>query len=144
MVLFQKFLVVFGGFYDNARRAPKYFNDLHVFDIENYTWSKIEFPSIIPTPEARSGEGLVLHSFLFCFVLFVCLCLLLLFILEPCLLPQGSNNYLSFSRPSTHIHLTACQLVSCPEHVILFGGYSKDRVKGDIYKGTVRARAEIF
>jgi len=43
MVAFRKTLVVFGGFHDNSRAAPKYFNDVHVFDLEAYTWHRLSW-----------------------------------------------------------------------------------------------------
>ncbi|XP_018331118.1 kelch domain-containing protein 4 [Agrilus planipennis] len=52
MVYFRKQLIVFGGFNDNLRNY-KYFNDVHVFNTENYKWQKIE-PAGTP-PDARSG-----------------------------------------------------------------------------------------
>ncbi|XP_076286943.1 kelch domain-containing protein 4 [Lasioglossum baleicum] len=55
-------LIVFGGFHDNLRDY-KYFNDVHVFHLETYTWQKIElsgnppFPRsgciVLPTPENK-------------------------------------------------------------------------------------------
>lgn len=36
MVAHQRCLVVFGGFHDNAKKSPKYFGDVHVFDLEKY------------------------------------------------------------------------------------------------------------
>jgi len=41
MVCVKKQLIVFGGFHDNLRDY-KYFNDVYAFDLENYTWSKLE------------------------------------------------------------------------------------------------------
>lgn len=40
MVCQKKHLFVFGGFHDNTRDY-KYFNDVHIFDLENYVWKKI-------------------------------------------------------------------------------------------------------
>ena len=37
----------------------KYFNDLHMFNVDNYTWTKIDASGIPPSP--RSGCQLVLH-----------------------------------------------------------------------------------
>jgi len=42
MVHMKKQLIVFGGFHDNLRCDYKYFNDVHIFDLETYTWQKIE------------------------------------------------------------------------------------------------------
>ncbi|EGD83347.1 hypothetical protein PTSG_12104 [Salpingoeca rosetta] len=83
MVLFNKCLVVFGGFHDDAKHAPKYFNDVHLFDLENYRWDKLVFPQVKPAPDARS----------------------------------------------------ACQMVATKDGVYVYGGYSKSRVRGEVYKG---------
>eukprot|EP00730_Choanoeca_flexa_P015705 TRINITY_DN7273_c0_g1_i1.p1 TRINITY_DN7273_c0_g1~~TRINITY_DN7273_c0_g1_i1.p1 ORF type:complete len:490 (+),score=120.10 TRINITY_DN7273_c0_g1_i1:177-1472(+) len=85
MVVFRKHIVLFGGFQDDGKRAPKYFNSVHVFDTELYTWSRLEFPAIMPGPEARS----------------------------------------------------ACQVASLQDGVLVFGGYSRERVKGENFRGKV-------
>lgn len=36
MVLFKKALVLFGGYHDTAKKSPRYFNDVHIFDLETY------------------------------------------------------------------------------------------------------------
>lgn len=41
MVVSKKNLVVFGGYHDNGVDY-KYFNDVHMFNLENRTWKKIE------------------------------------------------------------------------------------------------------
>lgn len=41
MVLSKKNLVVFGGYHDNGIDY-KYYNDVHLFDLESRTWRKIE------------------------------------------------------------------------------------------------------
>ncbi|XP_011706623.1 PREDICTED: kelch domain-containing protein 4 isoform X1 [Wasmannia auropunctata] len=53
MVHVKKQLIVFGGFHDNLRHDYKYFNDVHIFDLETYTWQKIEPTGVAPAP--RSG-----------------------------------------------------------------------------------------
>ncbi|XP_050448793.1 kelch domain-containing protein 4-like isoform X3 [Cataglyphis hispanica] len=53
MIYVKKQLIVFGGFYDNLRHDYKYFNDVHIFNLETYTWRKIEPTGIAPAP--RSG-----------------------------------------------------------------------------------------
>lgn len=40
MVLFKKALVLFGGYHDTAKKSPKYFNDVHVFDLDNYRYAR--------------------------------------------------------------------------------------------------------
>ena len=41
MVLSKKQLIVFGGYHDNGFDY-KYFNDVHIFDLDNRKWRKIE------------------------------------------------------------------------------------------------------
>lgn len=53
MVCAKKKLIVFGGFHDN-NQSYKYFNDIHMFSLETYTWQKIE-PVGVVQPPARSG-----------------------------------------------------------------------------------------
>lgn len=48
MVHVKKQLIVFGGFHDDQRHDYKYFNDLHIFDLETYTWQKIEPAGMLP------------------------------------------------------------------------------------------------
>eukprot|EP00911_Craspedida_sp_UC1_P002279 UC1_evm3s1728 len=60
MVAFRnRALVVFGGFHDNNRSAPKYYKDVHIFDLESYSWHTLQWPAIVQTPEARSACQLV-------------------------------------------------------------------------------------
>ncbi|KAK7863617.1 hypothetical protein R5R35_006156 [Gryllus longicercus] len=83
MVCVKKQLIVFGGFHD-VLRDYKYFNDLYAFNLENYTWAKLE-PSGTP-PSPRSG----------------------------------------------------CVMAALPDgRVMIYGGYSKTRVKKDVDKGNV-------
>lgn len=41
MVCVKKQLIVFGGFHDNVRDY-KYFSDVYAFNLENYTWKRLE------------------------------------------------------------------------------------------------------
>ena len=41
MVHLKKLLVVFGGFHDKLSDY-KYFNDVHIFNLETYQWHKVE------------------------------------------------------------------------------------------------------
>ncbi|KAK3086220.1 hypothetical protein FSP39_015405 [Pinctada imbricata] len=86
MVHCKKLLIVFGGFHDNIRDY-KYFNDVHIFNMETYTWTKLDVGGSVPSP--RSG----------------------------------------------------CIMVSPPDQyrVVVYGGYSKEKVKRDVDKGTVHS-----
>ncbi|KAK9687729.1 hypothetical protein QE152_g36047 [Popillia japonica] len=81
MICQKKQLFVFGGFYDNLRDY-KYYNDLHIFDMETYKWHKIEATGSLPSP--RSG---------------------------CCLTPLPDGK------------------------ILLYGGYSKEKLKKDVDKG---------
>ncbi|KOC61526.1 Kelch domain-containing protein 4 [Habropoda laboriosa] len=48
MTHIKKQLVVFGGFHDNLRDY-KYYNDVHIFNLETYVWHKIELSGKILT-----------------------------------------------------------------------------------------------
>ncbi|GLV33972.1 uncharacterized protein CBL_11145 [Carabus blaptoides fortunei] len=83
MVYCRKQLFVFGGFHDNLRDY-KYFNDVHVFNLETYAWTKLDVTGAGPAP--RSGCGMVA-------------------------LNDG--------------------------RILVYGGYSKERIKKDVDKGRV-------
>jgi N-acetylneuraminic acid mutarotase len=59
MVQTKKKLFVFGGFHDN-NNTYKYFNDLYVFSMENYTWQTIVLTGT--PPPARSGCCMVANT----------------------------------------------------------------------------------
>jgi len=52
MIALKKQIIVFGGFHDNTRDY-KYFNDVHCFNLETYTWSVLTPSGTGPSP--RSG-----------------------------------------------------------------------------------------
>lgn len=83
MAYMKKQLFVFGGFHDNLRDY-KYFNDVYIFNLSSYTWSKVDVTGNAPAP--RSG----------CIVL-----------------PTPDNK------------------------LLVYGGYSKQRIKKDVDKGQV-------
>ncbi|CAL7933535.1 unnamed protein product [Xylocopa violacea] len=83
MALIKKQLVIFGGFHDNLRDY-KYYNDVHIFNLDTYVWHKIELSGIPPLP--RSG----------------------------------------------------CIILPTPENkLLIYGGYSKERIKKDVDKGCI-------
>jgi N-acetylneuraminic acid mutarotase len=53
MFLHKKRIILFGGFHDN-NQTFLYHNDVWVFSMEKYVWTKVETEGIGPTP--RSGE----------------------------------------------------------------------------------------
>ncbi|KAF8378164.1 hypothetical protein HHK36_029501 [Tetracentron sinense] len=54
MVLYKHKIIVFGGFYDTLREV-RYFNDLHVFDLDQFKWQEIKPSPGCMWPSARSG-----------------------------------------------------------------------------------------
>uniref|UniRef100_A0A1I8PKM2 Kelch domain-containing protein 4 n=1 Tax=Stomoxys calcitrans TaxID=35570 RepID=A0A1I8PKM2_STOCA len=52
MVVAKKKLFVFGGFHDN-NQTYRYFNDMHIFSLESYTWLQVEIAAaILPPPRS--------------------------------------------------------------------------------------------
>nr|XP_048330383.1 kelch domain-containing protein 4 isoform X2 [Ziziphus jujuba var. spinosa] len=54
MVLYKHKIVVFGGFYDTLREV-RYYNDLYVFDLDQFKWQEIKPSPGAMWPSARSG-----------------------------------------------------------------------------------------
>jgi hypothetical protein len=90
MALLKKFLIVFGGYYDNLRNC-KFYNDTHLFNLETNQWEEIKF----------STTGLIDI---------------------PC--PRS-----------------ACHFITCNKNnnVIVYGGFSKEKLKKDKEKGIVHS-----
>ncbi|KAI3499523.1 hypothetical protein L1887_35324 [Cichorium endivia] len=61
MVLYKHKLIVFGGFYDTLREV-RYFNDLHVFDLDTFKWQEIKPTPGCLWPSARSGFQLFVYQ----------------------------------------------------------------------------------
>ncbi len=61
IIAYKRKLYCFGGFYDNHQDV-KYFDDLHVFDLETMTWTKVDSRKALAWPKPRSGFGFVLHE----------------------------------------------------------------------------------
>ena len=58
MVHVRDQLIVFGGFFDNLRDV-RYFNDLHIFDLSLYKWTRVTPEPGAPVPSPRSGFQMV-------------------------------------------------------------------------------------
>ncbi|XP_065636159.1 uncharacterized protein LOC112000039 [Quercus suber] len=54
MVLYKHKIIVFGGFYDTLREV-RYYNDLYVFDLDQYKWQEVKPSPGSMWPSARSG-----------------------------------------------------------------------------------------
>eukprot|EP01018_Ginkgo_biloba_P013717 Gb_28955 [translate_table: standard] len=61
MVLYKHKIFIFGGFYDTLREV-RYYNDLHVFDLDDFKWQEIKpkLGSLWPSP--RSGFQFVVYQ----------------------------------------------------------------------------------
>ncbi|TPX30341.1 hypothetical protein SmJEL517_g06078 [Synchytrium microbalum] len=59
MVLWKHYIVLFGGFFDTYKET-RYYDDLHLFDTTNYTWTRLELME--PKPSARSGHQLFTNA----------------------------------------------------------------------------------
>ncbi|KAG0623069.1 hypothetical protein M758_3G146700 [Ceratodon purpureus] len=54
MVLYKHKLIIFGGFYDTLREV-RYYNDLHVLDLDDYKWQEIKPKPGAAWPSPRSA-----------------------------------------------------------------------------------------
>ncbi|GMN58533.1 hypothetical protein TIFTF001_027625 [Ficus carica] len=54
MVLYKHKLIIFGGFYDTLREV-RYYNDLYVFDLDQFKWQEVKPGPGSLWPSARSG-----------------------------------------------------------------------------------------
>ncbi|KAL2515207.1 Galactose oxidase/kelch repeat superfamily protein [Forsythia ovata] len=61
MVLYKHKIIVFGGFYDTLREV-RYFNDLHVFDLDQFKWQEIKPTPGCMWPSPRSGFQFVVYQ----------------------------------------------------------------------------------
>ncbi|KAG6389503.1 hypothetical protein SASPL_150973 [Salvia splendens] len=61
MVLYKHKIIIFGGFYDTLREV-RYYNDLHVFDLDQYKWQEIKPRPGSLWPSARSGFQFVVYQ----------------------------------------------------------------------------------
>uniref|UniRef100_A0A0D9W6D2 DUF4110 domain-containing protein n=1 Tax=Leersia perrieri TaxID=77586 RepID=A0A0D9W6D2_9ORYZ len=62
MVLYKHKIVLFGGFYDTLREV-RYYNDLHVFDLDNFKWEEIKPRPGCLWPSPRSGFQLIIYMY---------------------------------------------------------------------------------
>ncbi|XP_022843585.1 kelch domain-containing protein 4 isoform X1 [Olea europaea var. sylvestris] len=61
MVLYKHKIIVFGGFYDTLREV-RYFNDLHIFDLDQFKWQEIKPTPGCMWPSPRSGFQFVVYQ----------------------------------------------------------------------------------
>ncbi|KAK4256985.1 hypothetical protein QN277_006635 [Acacia crassicarpa] len=61
MVLYKHKIIVFGGFYDTLREV-RYYNDLFVFDLDQFKWQEIKPNLGVMWPSGRSGFQLFVYQ----------------------------------------------------------------------------------
>ncbi|KAL5146181.1 Kelch domain-containing protein 4 [Glycine soja] len=61
MVLYKHKIILFGGFYDTLREV-RYYNDLFVFDLDQFKWQEIKPKPAAMWPTARSGFQLFVYQ----------------------------------------------------------------------------------
>lgn len=68
MTVFKRQIIVFGGFHDNIRDY-KYFNDVYAFNLDTFTWSKLEPSGGGPSPRSacqiavtQDQSGIVIYG----------------------------------------------------------------------------------
>ncbi|CAI5950932.1 unnamed protein product [Closterium sp. NIES-65] len=61
MVLYKQKILLFGGFYDNLRDV-RYFNDLHVLDLNDMKWSQVKPKPGAAWPSPRSAFQFAAHQ----------------------------------------------------------------------------------
>eukprot|EP01134_Creolimax_fragrantissima_P003781 CFRG3781T1 len=59
MVIAGNSLVVFGGYFDNGKATPKYYDDVHVFDLDSRVWMKVTVTKQVISPCARSAMQMI-------------------------------------------------------------------------------------
>jgi len=55
MVVCKRKIYVFGGFHDYDDGNFKYFNDVHCFDLDKFTWTKLAPTGVAPAPRSACG-----------------------------------------------------------------------------------------
>lgn len=61
MVLYKHKIIVFGGFYDTLREV-RYYNDMYVFDLDQYKWQEVRPSPGAMWPTPRSGFQFFVHQ----------------------------------------------------------------------------------
>lgn len=59
MITWKNYVLLIGGFRDLGT-STVYLNDVWAFDIMDYKWHQIEFPSLMTKPDPRSGHSLMI------------------------------------------------------------------------------------
>jgi len=54
-LVWRHYMVVYGGFYEAVREAPRWFNDLHIYDFSKNSWIECKYSTLATTPPERSA-----------------------------------------------------------------------------------------
>jgi N-acetylneuraminic acid mutarotase len=106
MIVHKRKLVIFGGFYDNGQ-VVRYFNDLHVFDLDTRTWLKIgaaaQSASASLAPIVKRKDA------------------------------ADSTVVETAPGPRSGFHFFVNEEKNC---AVVYGGYRKEKVKGEVERST--------
>jgi hypothetical protein len=51
-------MFIFGGFHESLRAETRFFNDLHIFDFQSFTWTELKYSKLARLPPPRSACNL--------------------------------------------------------------------------------------
>lgn len=55
-------MIIFGGFHESLRAETRFFNDLHIFDFQTYTWTELKYSKLARLPPPRSACNLAIGT----------------------------------------------------------------------------------
>ncbi|KAL7469925.1 hypothetical protein ACHAXS_010194 [Conticribra weissflogii] len=54
-VTWRHYMILFGGFHEALRTETRWFNDIHIFDFQTFTWAELQYGKLARLPPARSA-----------------------------------------------------------------------------------------
>mmetsp|Transcript_18729 Transcript_18729/g.28449 ORF Transcript_18729/g.28449 Transcript_18729/m.28449 type:complete len:817 (+) Transcript_18729:106-2556(+) len=54
-LVWRHYMIIYGGFYEALREAPRWFNDLHVYDFSTNSWIECSYSKLATIPPERSA-----------------------------------------------------------------------------------------
>mmetsp|Transcript_18589 Transcript_18589/g.38923 ORF Transcript_18589/g.38923 Transcript_18589/m.38923 type:complete len:838 (+) Transcript_18589:28-2541(+) len=54
-VAWRHYMILFGGFHEALRTETRWFNDIHIFDFQTFTWAELQYGKLARLPPARSA-----------------------------------------------------------------------------------------
>jgi hypothetical protein len=61
-IVWRHYMIIFGGFYEAVREAPRWFNDLHIYDFSTNSWIECNYSKLATIPPERSAFNFGLLS----------------------------------------------------------------------------------